>query len=119
MSAVTYDVTYTEQRNRLTSAFRYLLALPHLIVLGVWGYVAELLAVLQWFVILFTGRRNQGMWDFQRSYLGYHTRVHVRTSALPSTSRTRTSAAILARRARRLRRSPTDRRRTASPTPCA
>jgi len=75
MSAVTYDVTYTEQRNRLTSAFRYLLALPHLIVLGVWGYVAELLAFLQWFVILFTGRRNEGMWDFQRSYLGYHTRV--------------------------------------------
>ena len=75
MSAVTYDVTYTERRSRLTSAFRYLLALPHLIVLGVWGYVAELLAFLQWFVILFTGRRNEGMWDFQRSYLGYHTRV--------------------------------------------
>jgi hypothetical protein len=75
MSAVTYDVTYTERRNRLTSAFRYLLALPHLIVLGVWGYVAELLAFLQWFVIVFTGRRNEGMWSFQRSYLGYNTRV--------------------------------------------
>jgi hypothetical protein len=75
MSAVTYDVTYTERRNRLTSAFRYLLAIPHLIVLGLWGYVAELLAFLQWFVILFTGRRNEGMWGFQRAYLGYNTRV--------------------------------------------
>jgi hypothetical protein len=75
MAAVVYDVTYTERRNRLTSAFRYLLAFPHLIVLGVWGYVAELLAFLQWFVILFTGRRNEGMWSFQRAYLGYNTRV--------------------------------------------
>jgi hypothetical protein len=75
MSAVTYDVTYTERRSRLTSAFRYLLAIPHLIVVGLWGYVAELLAFLQWFVILFTGRRNEGMWGFQRSYLGYNTRV--------------------------------------------
>jgi hypothetical protein len=75
MAAVSYDVTYTERRNRLTSAFRYLLALPHLIVAGVWGYAAEIVAFLQWFVILFTGRRNEGMWNFQRSYLGYNARV--------------------------------------------
>jgi hypothetical protein len=52
-----------------------LLAIPHLIVLGVWGWIAELLAFLQWFVVLFTGRRNEGMWGFQRAYLGYNSRV--------------------------------------------
>jgi hypothetical protein len=82
MSAVTFDVTYTEPRSRLTSAFRYILALPHLIFASLWGYAAEIVAVLQWFVILFTGRRNQGMWDFQRAYLGYYLRVSSYASLL-------------------------------------
>jgi Domain of unknown function (DUF4389) len=76
MPPVTLDVTYTERRNRLTSAFRYILAIPHLIFAGLWGYAAEILALLQWFVILFTGRRNEGMWSFQRGYLGYSARVN-------------------------------------------
>jgi Domain of unknown function (DUF4389) len=79
---VTFDVTYTESRSRLTSAFRYILALPHLLFAGLWGYAANILAILQWFVILFTGRRNQGMWDFQRAYLGYEVRVSSYASLL-------------------------------------
>ena len=79
---VTFDVTYTESRSRLTSAFRYILALPHLLFAGLWGYAANILAFLQWFVILFTGRRNQGMWDFQRAYLGYEARVSSYASLL-------------------------------------
>ena len=75
MSPVLYDVTYTEPHNRLTTAFRYILALPHLMLLGVWGYAVEFVALLQWFVILFTGGRNEGLWSFQRSYLGYAARV--------------------------------------------
>jgi Domain of unknown function (DUF4389) len=73
--SVIFDVTYTETRRRLTSAFRYILALPHLIFAALWGYAAEILAFLQWFVIVFTGRRNEGMWSFQRAYLGYNVRV--------------------------------------------
>ena len=73
--SVIFDATYTEARSRLTSAFRYILALPHLIFASLWGYAANILAFLQWFVILFTGRRNEGMWSFQRAYLGYHVRV--------------------------------------------
>ena len=40
------------------------------------------LAFLQWFVILFTGRRNEGMWNFQRGYLGYNARVSSYVSLL-------------------------------------
>ena len=39
--SVTFDVTYTERRSRLTTAFRYLLAMPHLIFAGLWGYAAN------------------------------------------------------------------------------
>jgi hypothetical protein len=76
VAALTYDVSYAQERNRVTTLFRIFLAIPHLIVAGVWAYLAEILAVVQWFVILFTGKRNQGMWDLQYAWLGYYSRVY-------------------------------------------
>ncbi len=75
MSIFTYDVEYPEQRNRATVAFRIILAIPHLIISQVWGYLAQVLAVIQWCIILFTGKRNEGMWNLQRSWLNYYCRV--------------------------------------------
>ena len=75
MSAIGYDVTYQEQRNRLTVAFRIILAIPHLIVSQVWGYLAQVLAVIQWFIVVFTGKRNEGIWNMQQSWLSYYGRV--------------------------------------------
>ena len=82
MSAFAYDVEYQEDRNRLTVAFRIILAIPHLIVAQLWGYVAEILGVVQWFIILFTGKRNEGIWNFQRSWLEYYARVTGYTNLL-------------------------------------
>jgi hypothetical protein len=76
MAAPTFDVSYTEQRNRLTVAFRIILAIPHLIILQVWGYFVEILAVVQWFIILFTGKRNDGIWNLQRAWWEYYARVY-------------------------------------------
>ena len=75
MSAPKYDVTYPETRNRLTVAFRLILAIPHQIVVTLWGYLAQILAVVQWFIVLFTGQRNDGIWNMHLSYLGYYGRV--------------------------------------------
>jgi hypothetical protein len=75
VSAVGYDVTYQEERNRLTVAFRIILAIPHLIVAYVWQQLAQILALIQWFIIVFTGKRNQGLWNLQQSWLGYYSRV--------------------------------------------
>lgn len=75
MAELSYDVRYSEARNRLTTAFRFLLVIPHLIVMVVWGYLAEILAVIQWFIILFTGKRNASMFDLQNSWLNYSGRV--------------------------------------------
>ena len=75
MSAIAYDVSYEESRNRLTVAFRYILAIPHLILAGLWAQLAEFLAVIQWFIVVFTGNRNEGIWRMQESFLGYYGRV--------------------------------------------
>jgi hypothetical protein len=76
VAELTYDIRYDERRSRLTNAFRLILAIPHLIVVGVWGYFAQILALIQWFIVLFTARRNQALWDLQHAYLGYYGRVY-------------------------------------------
>jgi hypothetical protein len=75
MSRFTYDVGYEETRNRTTVAFRIIMAIPHLIVASLWRELTQLLAVIQWFIILFTGKRNEGIWRLQQSYLYYYCRV--------------------------------------------
>jgi hypothetical protein len=75
MATLTTDVEYSESRNRLTVAFRFILVIPHAIVLYVWTVFAEILAFVQWFIVVFTGRRNRGLWDLQWSWLQYSSRV--------------------------------------------
>lgn len=75
MAQIQYDVTYTEPRNRLTNAFRFILAIPHLILSNLWSQASNLCGVIQWFIVLFTGKRSQGLYDFQRQWLGYASRV--------------------------------------------
>ena len=74
MAPVAYDIGYTEQRNRLTNAFRIILAIPVLMV-AAWSYFAEILAFIQWFIIVFTGKRNRSMWDLQYAFMGFYGRV--------------------------------------------
>ncbi len=76
MATLTYDISYEERRGRLSNAFRLILVLPHLIVVGVWGYLAEVLAFIQWFIIVFTGKRNEALWDLQWAWLAYAGRVN-------------------------------------------
>jgi ABC-type multidrug transport system fused ATPase/permease subunit len=68
-------VTDDLQRNRLTVFFRLLLAIPHLIVVLLWGIVAELAVLVAWFAALFTGRVPDGVHNFIASWLRYSTRV--------------------------------------------
>ena len=96
------DLTVTPQlrsRNRLTCAFRPLLAIPHLILVGgpialaismvwypedqggwgagggVFGAVAAVIAIIAWFAILFTGRFPKGLWAMSAMYLRWRVRA--------------------------------------------
>lgn len=75
MAAVQFDVTQPQERDRVSVLLRIIFAIPHLIVSQIWGYLAQILAVLQWFIVLFTGKRNQGIWNLQNQWLGYYARV--------------------------------------------
>lgn len=73
---VIYDVQYSDQRDRLTTFFRYFTVIPHSIVAGIWGVAVYVVTIGQWFVAVFTGKRSRGIWEFQRSWLAYSSRVN-------------------------------------------
>ena len=53
----------------------WLLAIPHLLVVGVLRYAAQVLALVCWFIILFTGRLPRELANFQVMYLRYYVRT--------------------------------------------
>jgi len=85
-----YDVTPPEgSRNRLTCAFRAILGIPHILLVGspynvgigansgggVLGAVATICAVIGWFAILFTGKFPRGLWDLCHMYMRWRARA--------------------------------------------
>jgi hypothetical protein len=68
------------QRNRLTVFFRLILAIPHFLWVTLWGVIAILAAIVNWFATLFTGRSPDGLHNFLATFLRYAT--HVRAYAL-------------------------------------
>jgi hypothetical protein len=73
---VTFKADYVEKRSRLTTFFRLILAIPHIIFLYFYGLAAGVVVIVAWFALLFTGRYPQGMYDFVAGSLRYSTRVY-------------------------------------------
>lgn len=94
-----------ENRDRMTTAFRLLLAIPHLILVGapaavflswtwgagdsgswrstgVLGAVAGICAMIAWFSILFTGRYPEGLRSLVEGYLRWRVRAVAYTALL-------------------------------------
>jgi Domain of unknown function (DUF4389) len=65
-----------EDRNRLTVAFRFILVIPHLIVLSLLGFVAWIAVIIGVFVVLFTGQWSAGLRDFVVGVMRWNTRVN-------------------------------------------
>lgn len=63
------------RRNRLTVFFRLLLAIPHLIWLALWGILALLAAIGNWFATLFTATSPAGLHRFLAAYMRYQLHV--------------------------------------------
>ncbi|TML44245.1 MAG: DUF4389 domain-containing protein [Actinobacteria bacterium] len=63
------------RRNRLTVFFRALLAIPHLIWLALWGVVAALAVIANWFATLVNGQSPEGLHNFLATFLRYGTQV--------------------------------------------
>jgi len=101
-------VSTTENRNRLTTGFRIILAIPHLLLVGgplgaalswsssrpgddgsagaggggVIGVAATVSAVISWFAIVFTGQHPEGLRGFCEFYLRWRVRAVAYTALL-------------------------------------
>ena len=77
MYPISYALDYEgEDRNRLTTFFRALIAIPWEIVAGLYLLVAYIAAIIAWFAIVFTGRYPEGLYNFNAKALRMVSRVN-------------------------------------------
>ena len=67
------------QRTRLTVFFRLILAIPLFLWAMLWGAIAVLALLVNWFATLFTGRSPDGVHNFLATFLRYTTHVRAYT----------------------------------------
>jgi 2-(1,2-epoxy-1,2-dihydrophenyl)acetyl-CoA isomerase len=63
------------KRWRLTVALRWLLGLPHLLVLGLWQYLVVPVVLVNWFITLARGRPAAGIHAWTSRFVRYQTHV--------------------------------------------
>ncbi len=76
--AVHLEVPYPDaprELNRWLPLVKWLLALPHHVILIFLNLAALVVAVIAWFAILFTGRYPRGMFDFVVGVMRWNLRV--------------------------------------------
>lgn len=76
------DVDTDESVRRWGPMFQWILAIPHFIVIYVLVIVAEILAFVSWFIILFTGKLPEGIANLQCMVLRYMTRTNAFATGL-------------------------------------
>jgi Domain of unknown function (DUF4389) len=73
---VHFDVEHQPRYSRLSTFFRLLLVIPHLIVVFFYGIVAYICIFFSWFAILFTERYPRSMFTLVSGFLSYSSRVN-------------------------------------------
>ena len=76
--AVHLEMPYPDARtelNRWLPLVKWILAIPHYIVLFFLGIAALVVIIIAWFAILFTGRYPQGLFDFVVGTMRWSARV--------------------------------------------
>ncbi len=75
MYPISFDADYEVERNRLTTFFRPLVAIPWILWAYIYGIAALVVVVIAWFAVLFTKRYPEGMYNFVSNYLRFQARV--------------------------------------------
>jgi len=79
---IVLDVSDELQRTRLTVFLRLLLAIPHLIWLGLWAIVAIVAVIANWFATLASGVSPDSLHRFLAAYVRYQTHVYAYLSLI-------------------------------------
>jgi hypothetical protein len=74
---VRFDVEYPEKLSRLLIFVKWLLAIPHFVILALLSVVGLVVYVIAWFAILFTGRVPRSLFDFLVGIGRWSARVNI------------------------------------------
>jgi hypothetical protein len=74
---VLFQLDYPERLSRWKIFVKWLLVIPHLVVLTLLGVAAGVVIFIAWWAILFTGRYPRGMFDFVTGVFRWSNRVVV------------------------------------------
>jgi Domain of unknown function (DUF4389) len=80
--SVHLDYQYPEHLNRWLPLIKWLLAIPHYVVLFFLDIAAFFVVIAAWFAILFTGRYPRGMFGFVEGVIRWNVRVTAYTLTL-------------------------------------
>jgi hypothetical protein len=72
---VRLEMDYPESLSRGLIFVKWLLVIPHIIIVGIYGYAASLAVMVAWFAIMFTGTFPRGLFDFAAGYMRWNARV--------------------------------------------
>ena len=75
MYPISFDADYEVERNRLTTFFRPLVAIPWILWSYFYGLAAGVVVLIAWFAVLFTGRYPRAIFDFVEGVLRWALRV--------------------------------------------
>jgi hypothetical protein len=70
-----FQVDYDENLSRWMIFVKWLLAIPHVIILWFLEIALIVVVIIAWFAILFTGRYPRGMFDFVNGVIRWWIRV--------------------------------------------
>jgi hypothetical protein len=73
---VTFDIEYPEKLSRWLIFVKWLLIIPHLIVILLLGIVYWITLVIAWFAILFTARYPKGLFNFGVGLFRWGARIN-------------------------------------------
>ena len=80
--SVHLDYSYPDQLNRWLPLIKWLLAIPHYIVLFFLDLASFIVVIVAWFAILITGRYPRGMFGFVEGVIRWNVRVTAYTLTL-------------------------------------
>jgi Domain of unknown function (DUF4389) len=75
MYPIAYEADYVRERNRLTTFFRLILAIPWIIVAYIYEIAAFVVVVIAWFALVILGCYPQWAYDFNVGALRFFTRA--------------------------------------------
>ncbi len=73
---ITYTVDTPETLSRWLWLVKWLLAIPHFIIVGLLGYIGLITLFISWVVILVTGKRPRGLFNFHLGIMRWSMRVN-------------------------------------------